>query len=139
MARDRWYSLDEAAGRMGVSRQRVGQMVDAGDLRRSEADAPGKTLVEAAAVEARRREKLEKFSDVLDTTGLADQAVVSLAEAEARARAAETWLRISAASGELFDDGVRKMAESRQLLIDALLTALPDEGRTPPSSTQRAR
>ena len=130
-----WYSVEEAAARMGVSRQRVGQMVKDEKLRTW---PPGDDLpvqgVAADEVDGVRAKKLSKFSDVVDTTGMAENAVDRLAQAEARARSAESWLRISVASDELLKAGIHQIEASRQLVVDALLAALPDDGRQPDPS-----
>lgn len=129
MLRPSSYTTEEAALRMGITRQAVSKRVKAGTLKVKNDPDASTVRLDAVQVDAFRALRLAKFSDVVDTTELADDIPTRLANAEARARSASTWLKVSSASEQLLEEGLRKIADSRRLLSEALIGALPDDGR----------
>jgi hypothetical protein len=103
---------------MGVSRGRIYDLVKSGKLTPV---ARSPMLLAANDVDGRRAEALARFEDVLDTSGhplpTPDQG---------RAERAEEWLREATAARDLFRTGIAKIQDAEQLLLDALLGALPD-------------
>jgi hypothetical protein len=119
------YTIAEAARRIGLSKQRVGQLVkDGGPLIPVEGADP--LRIEADGVEKLRAQNLAKFDDVMDLSNLPTGVRVDAAQLEVRAERAESLLRAHAASHELISEGIRKIRQGEQTLTDMTLTGLPD-------------
>jgi protein-tyrosine-phosphatase len=116
------YTVSQAARRMGVTKNRVYQLINRSSLTVVQ-ERPKK--VDGGEVELLRAEALDKFDEVLDMSG-EHQGDFNAWNA-ARARNAENLARTLAACDELVNDGVNLIQTAKQTLVSQLTAGLPED------------
>ncbi len=112
------YTIAEAARLVGLSPQRVSQLLAKGEFSRLGDELP--IRLKAEAVDALRAKNLAKFDGVLDTLDRSAGAVVALNEM------ATHWLHRQTESRAMITEGIALVRQGEQVLVDAMRDALRD-------------